>query len=76
MEKKGTNWLMRKTTELPSTFKKHYPIDGHLQPSYGVLEFLQIRWQANLLLGNHFFFFFLNPKTSSWIFLSDNKGFH
>lgn len=57
MEKKGTNWLLRKTTELPSTFKKHYRIDDHLQPSYGVLEFLQIRWQANLLLGNLFFFF-------------------
>lgn len=57
MEKKGTNWLLRKTTELPSTFKKHYPIDDHLQPSYGVLEFLQIRWQANLLLGSLFFFF-------------------
>lgn len=54
MEKKGTNWLLRKTTELPSTFKKHYPMDDHLQPSYGVLEFLQIRWQANLLLGNLF----------------------
>ena len=54
MEKKGTNWLLRKTIELPSTFKKQYPIDGPLQPSYGVLEFLQIRWQANLLLGNLF----------------------
>lgn len=73
MEKKGTNWLLRKTTELPSTFKKQYPIDGPLQPSYGVLEFLQIRWQANLLLGN---LFIIKKIKTRIFFISDNKGFH
>lgn len=76
MEKKGTNWLLRKTTELPSTFKKQYPIDGPLQPSYGVLEFLQIRWQANLLLGNLFIIKKIKIIKTRIFFISDNKGFH